>query len=283
MLRYAVDEGADRLIDLATLTGSCVVALGEDVAGAFTNDQAWCDDVLSAAKRSGEEVWQLPMFDHYAEQLKSDVADVKNTGARNRAGAITAAKFLEKFVDKKRPWVHLDIAGPAFAALIEGAPRRRRHRQLTRTLVKVTYRRSSKRPLAIHDFTFQGTTRQPTLGWALDFGRLSDITPSQADDLSIGSCHFAQQQEFDDKSSAQEEAKAATDFPSRSVQPNLALKDLRRWCTMLSRPATRRGVSAAIRVLRFARRYCRRPAAAPRRRGRSTTGRKWEARGVRGR
>jgi len=135
VLRYAVDEGADRLIDLATLTGSCVVALGEDVAGAFTNDQAWCDDVLGAAKRAGEEVWQLPMFDHYAEQLKSDVADVKNTGTR-WGGAITAAKFLEKFVDK-RPWVHLDIAGPAFAS--SSKP----HREgggtgaLTRTLVEV--------------------------------------------------------------------------------------------------------------------------------------------------
>ncbi len=135
VLRYAVDEGADRLIDLATLTGSCVVALGEDVAGAFTNDQPWCDDVLAASKRAGEEVWQLPMFDHYAEQLKSDVADVKNTGSR-WGGSITAAKFLEKFVDK-RPWVHLDIAGPAFAS--SSKP----HREgggtgaLTRTLVEV--------------------------------------------------------------------------------------------------------------------------------------------------
>ncbi|HEV8003146.1 MAG TPA: leucyl aminopeptidase [Planctomycetaceae bacterium] len=114
VLQYAVDDGADRLIDLATLTGSCVVALGEDVAGAFSNDQPWCDAVLSAAKRAGEDLWQLPMFDHFSEQLKSDVADVKNTGSR-WGGSITAAKFLEKFVDK-RPWVHLDIAGPAFAA-----------------------------------------------------------------------------------------------------------------------------------------------------------------------
>ena len=82
VLQYAVDEGADRLIDLATLTGACVVALGEDVAGVFTNDQPWCDDVLAAAKRAGEDVWQLPMFDHFAELLKSDVADVKNTGGR---------------------------------------------------------------------------------------------------------------------------------------------------------------------------------------------------------
>jgi leucyl aminopeptidase len=135
VLKYAVDEGADRLIDLATLTGSCVVALGEDVAGAFSNDQPWCDEVLGAAKRAGEDVWQLPMFDQYAEQLKSDVADVKNTGTR-WGGAITAAKFLEKFIDK-RPWVHLDIAGPAFAS--SSKP----HREgggtgaLVRTLVEV--------------------------------------------------------------------------------------------------------------------------------------------------
>ncbi|HEX4073185.1 MAG TPA: leucyl aminopeptidase [Planctomycetaceae bacterium] len=113
VLSYAVDEGSDCLIDLATLTGACVVALGDEIAGVFTNDQPWCDQVLAAAKRAGEDIWQLPMFDYFAEQLKSDVADLKNTGGRP-GGSITAAKFLEKFVDKK-PWVHLDIAGPAFA------------------------------------------------------------------------------------------------------------------------------------------------------------------------
>jgi leucyl aminopeptidase len=112
VLSYVVDKGAARLIDLATLTGACVVALGEDVVGAFTNDQPLCDEVLAAARRAGEDVWQLPMFDAYAEQLKSDVADCKNVGTR-WGGAITAAKFLEKFVSAT-PWVHLDIAGPAF-------------------------------------------------------------------------------------------------------------------------------------------------------------------------
>lgn len=118
VLSYAVDHGADRLIDLATLTGACVVALGEDVVGAFTNNQAWCDQLLAAAKSQGEDVWQLPMFDSYNELLKSDVADCKNVGGR-WGGAITAAKFLEKFVSGK-PWVHLDIAGPAFAASSKG-------------------------------------------------------------------------------------------------------------------------------------------------------------------
>ena len=114
VLALAVDRGAAKLIDLATLTGACMVALGEDVTGAFTNNQAWCDVVVSSAQAAGEPIWQLPMFDEYAENLKSDVADCKNVGPR-WGGAITAAKFLEKFVGGK-PWVHLDIAGPSFAS-----------------------------------------------------------------------------------------------------------------------------------------------------------------------
>jgi leucyl aminopeptidase len=114
VLDYAVSKGADRLIDLATLTGACVVALGEDVVGAMSNNQEWCDKVLSAAKVAGEDVWQLPMFGLYDELIKSDVADIRNVGGR-WGGAITAAKFLERFV-KEKPWVHLDIAGPAFAS-----------------------------------------------------------------------------------------------------------------------------------------------------------------------
>lgn len=114
VLSYAVDRGAERLIDLATLTGACVVALGEDVTGAFSNDQDWCDEVLASAAACGEDAWQLPMFDAYAELLKSDVADIKNVGGR-WGGAITAAKFLQRFVSDKS-WVHLDIAGPSFAS-----------------------------------------------------------------------------------------------------------------------------------------------------------------------
>lgn len=114
VLSYAVDAGVDRIVDLATLTGACVVALGEDVSGAFTNDQAWCDTLLAAAKASGEDVWQLPMWDLYEDLIKGDVGDIKNTGGR-WGGAITAARFLQHFVGDK-PWVHLDIAGPAFAS-----------------------------------------------------------------------------------------------------------------------------------------------------------------------
>lgn len=114
VLSYAVDRGATHIVDLATLTGACVVALGEEVVGAFSNNQEWCDAVLAAAKTCGEAVWQLPLVEEYGDYLKSDVADCKNVGPR-WGGAITAAKFLEKFVSEK-PWVHLDIAGPAFAS-----------------------------------------------------------------------------------------------------------------------------------------------------------------------
>ena len=113
VLSYAVDRGADQIIDLATLTGACVVALGEDVTGAFTNNQEWCDSVLAAAKSAEEGIWQLPMFELYDKLLDGTVSDIKNVGPR-WGGAITAAKFLEHFVGET-PWVHLDIAGPSFA------------------------------------------------------------------------------------------------------------------------------------------------------------------------
>jgi len=112
VLTYAADDGCEKMIDLATLTGACVVALGEELTGAFTNDQEWLDQLLTASKKSGEHLWQMPMCDSFAEQLRSEVADCKNIGTR-WGGAITAAKFLEKFVNEK-PWIHLDIAGPAF-------------------------------------------------------------------------------------------------------------------------------------------------------------------------
>lgn len=113
VLCVAVDRGAERIIDLATLTGACMVALGTDVAGLMTNDQDWCDQVKAAAEACGEYAWQLPMFGEYAEQIQSKVADIKNIGEGRWGGAITAAKFLEEFVDEK-PWVHIDIAGPSF-------------------------------------------------------------------------------------------------------------------------------------------------------------------------
>ena len=103
-----------RIVDAATLTGACMVALGHDVAGLFANDQEWCDRVARAARSVGEAVWQMPMYAEYDDQIRSEVADIKNVGDGRWGGAITAAKFLERFVGGI-PWTHVDIAGPAFA------------------------------------------------------------------------------------------------------------------------------------------------------------------------
>jgi len=108
-LSYAVKMGARKIVDVATLTGACQVALGNLTTGAFSNNQAFVNSVLSASKAVEEYTWEMPMFPEYGEVMKSKIADVKNTGDRY-AGAITAAKFLENFVGRK-PWVHLDIAG----------------------------------------------------------------------------------------------------------------------------------------------------------------------------
>ena len=106
---YARKQGAKQVIDIATLTGACVVALGDICTGAFGNNQPLMDRVVAAASEAGELFWQMPMFEEYKEQNKSDVADIKNTGGRP-AGAITAAQFLAEFAGDT-PWVHLDIAG----------------------------------------------------------------------------------------------------------------------------------------------------------------------------
>ncbi|MCA9042549.1 MAG: peptidase M17, partial [Planctomycetaceae bacterium] len=113
VLSYAVDHGAVKLIDLATLTGACMIALGTEITGLFSNDEEWADVVKQAADKTNEFVWELPMHDFFGDLLKSEVSEIKNVGPR-WGGSITAAKFLEHFVDEK-PWVHLDIAGPAFA------------------------------------------------------------------------------------------------------------------------------------------------------------------------
>jgi leucyl aminopeptidase len=108
-LSYAVKSGAKAIVDAATLTGACQIALGKITSGAFTNNQALLDKLITAANEAGEPAWQMPMFDEYKEFIKSDVADIKNIGNRY-GGAITAAKFLEEFVDKT-PWVHVDFTG----------------------------------------------------------------------------------------------------------------------------------------------------------------------------
>jgi leucyl aminopeptidase len=112
-LHYASQLKPDQIIDLATLTGACVVALGEFVAGMFTKNEAMAENLYKSGITTYDRVWRLPMWDDFNELITSDVADVANLGSTRWAGAITAAKFLEHFVDKNIPWTHLDIAGPA--------------------------------------------------------------------------------------------------------------------------------------------------------------------------
>jgi leucyl aminopeptidase len=118
-LAWAVDEHVDAIVDLATLTGACVVALGEKIAGLMGNDDAWTSQVRAAADRVGEAVWPLPLPTEYEKQLDSEVADLRNIGANRYGGALTAGIFLQSFVGDI-PWVHLDIAGPARASADDG-------------------------------------------------------------------------------------------------------------------------------------------------------------------
>lgn len=108
-LSYAGKLGARLIVDVATLTGSCHVALGDDCSGVFGNNQELVDKLIAASTVAGELMWQLPMYEQAKEQLKSEVADIKNVGGK-WGGAITAAHFLAEFVGNT-PWVHLDIAG----------------------------------------------------------------------------------------------------------------------------------------------------------------------------
>lgn len=108
-LHYACRQKVSHLVDVATLTGACVVALGTLNSGAFASNQALLDKVVAAGRATGEKIWPMPMDVEYDELIKSDVAEIKNTGGR-KGGAITAAKFLQRFVGDT-PWVHLDIAG----------------------------------------------------------------------------------------------------------------------------------------------------------------------------
>ncbi len=116
-LSFAVKEGASKILDFATLTGACHVALGNDITGLFSNNRTLAEEVKKAASEAGEKMWELPLEKEYKEMNKSDVADIANIPNSRYGGAITAALFLQEFVDGK-PWVHMDIAGPAFSSKI---------------------------------------------------------------------------------------------------------------------------------------------------------------------
>ncbi len=111
-LVFADKLGLDAIVDLATLTGANIIALGDDIAGLYTPDDGVAAQLEKAAEISGEKIWRMPMEEKYFEGLKSGIADMKNTGPRP-GGAITAALFLKQFV-KETPWAHLDIAGPVW-------------------------------------------------------------------------------------------------------------------------------------------------------------------------
>jgi leucyl aminopeptidase len=110
---YAVELGADRIVDLATLTGAVIVALGSTYAGLISNDDAFAAEVEGAAGRTGELAWRLPLHPEYKDLTKGTVADLTNASSKRKASTIYAGSFLEEFVDG-RPWVHLDIAGTAW-------------------------------------------------------------------------------------------------------------------------------------------------------------------------
>jgi leucyl aminopeptidase len=112
-LWYAQQLGATHLVDVATLTGACVVALGRAASGLFGQPDEWVDLVRRTGSKAGDRLWPMPLYDEYAEQLKSEIADMVNTGGRP-AGSCTAAMFLKEFAGGL-PWVHLDIAGTAWA------------------------------------------------------------------------------------------------------------------------------------------------------------------------
>jgi leucyl aminopeptidase len=112
-LSYAVELGAERLVDLATLTGAVLIALGSTYAAVIANDDDLAAAVSAAGEETGELVWRLPLHPEYKEMMKGTVADLSNLGSKREAGTITAASFLEEFVDGT-PWAHLDIAGTAW-------------------------------------------------------------------------------------------------------------------------------------------------------------------------
>jgi leucyl aminopeptidase len=134
-LGFANKQGAKHIVDIATLTGACVVALGDVTTGAFTNNQELVDKVIAAGAEVGDKMWQMPMFEEYKEQNKSEVADLKNTGGR-KAGAITAALFVGEFAEQT-PWVHLDIAGTSLLDKPKGYYGKGATGVPTRTLIKL--------------------------------------------------------------------------------------------------------------------------------------------------
>jgi leucyl aminopeptidase len=134
-LCYANQQEAKRIVDIATLTGGCVTALGDVTTGSFTNNQTLIEKLIAAGAEAGDKIWQMPMYEEYKEQNKSEVADIKNTGGRG-ASPITAALFVGEFAGET-PWVHLDIAGTGYLNKPRGYYGKGATGVPTRTLVKL--------------------------------------------------------------------------------------------------------------------------------------------------
>ena len=113
-LVYACNLKPDAIVDLATLTGACVIALGDEIAGLWTESEQLANELLHASEATGEGLWRMPMRNSYRDGLKSMLADLKNTGPR-QGGSITAALFLKEFVENEIDWAHIDIAGPVWS------------------------------------------------------------------------------------------------------------------------------------------------------------------------
>lgn len=140
---YARKLGLSPIIDVATLTGACRIALGTLCCGGFTNNQDLLNEVMEAGKQAGEIVWQFPMFEEYKEGLKSEVADIQNHGGRE-AGAIVAAQFIGDFAESV-PWVHLDIAGTARTEKDKGYVQKGSTGSSVRTLINFVMNRAEKK------------------------------------------------------------------------------------------------------------------------------------------
>ncbi|MNE26644.1 Cytosol aminopeptidase [compost metagenome] len=133
-LTYAREWGAERLIDVATLTGVVLSILGDIATGAVTNDEQFLQELLDASKRSGEQIWQLPVYPEFREMLRSEVADIRNAAGRF-GGASTAGLFIGEFAEGT-PWIHLDIAGTAFLSKERGVNPKGATGVMVRTLLE---------------------------------------------------------------------------------------------------------------------------------------------------
>lgn len=139
-LDLARKRGANRLVDVATLTGAMKVALGDVTTGAVGNNETWTAELLSAARSAGEYVWPMPLYSEYSDKIKSNIADMMNTGGRY-GGALTAAAFLRHFVGDT-PWVHLDIAGTAYTEKDSAWQMKGATGVMVRTLVELAERQA---------------------------------------------------------------------------------------------------------------------------------------------